>query len=111
MQVLANLSPDEHTRMRKLILCGILATDMDLHGPLLKKFNDRQPLLGIPASERTDADTFMLIECLSKCGDLAHLVRVYGISMWLTSFQFSPLNSMRMHSLCASVRATERYPW
>merc|ERR1719197_1751182 len=58
-----------------MVLSGILATDMDRHGALLKSFNAARPMHEIATEEVTKEELQSFMQCIVKCGDLGHLVR------------------------------------
>eukprot|EP00043_Microstomoeca_roanoka_P008775 m.84323 g.84323 ORF g.84323 m.84323 type:complete len:406 (-) comp14384_c0_seq1:457-1674(-) len=76
--ILANLSVDDYNRARKLILRGILATDMARHFSLIKDISTQKAL---PECEEVPEDVRLcLIDCIAKSGDICHLVRPWAVA-------------------------------
>lgn len=70
--ILGNLEPAKYERVRKLILSGILATDMSRHFDLIKDIVKLTPAAEM--SELDDKSRGALIDLVAKASDICHVV-------------------------------------
>jgi len=75
------LPRDMYLAVRKVIIAGILATDMSKHFSIIARMNDRfQDLLSSPLGSQ-ETDKVALIELLVHTSDLAHAAKTFDICL------------------------------
>lgn len=75
------LPRDMYLAVRKVIIAGILATDMSKHFSIIARMNDRfQDLLSSPLGSQ-ETDKMALIELLVHTSDLAHAAKTFDICL------------------------------
>ena len=75
--ILANLKPEEFTRVRQHVVDLILATDMSQHGSLMAKWNGYVDA-GLDVTD--DAQLVTMMQILLKCCDVSNEVRPTEVS-------------------------------